>query len=357
MSKHIVYFLGAGCSKNFGYPLTGEIMPLIMEKLLKGDLFQISETRKTAKERGYEKELLGFLYMFYPGLRRLNIKDEKQKEQIPGITEVLSLIDHFCFYNLPPHPRMADAQLVRFRELLNRAVVELILEYDLRTMDKSEEELFYKFIQPINREKTTNKVSIITTNYDMLIDWEFSNLAAANKIDYGISYRDVDNSKIIFRDPKPRFHYYKLHGSLNWLRCDLCGHYYINPDGTIVGLAFTDKADDFNTCVCSNTLRLKSVLVAPSIVRDIRDANLLQIWKASMEAIRTADQLIFIGYSLPGEDLAIKSVIMRGLNGRNKKQALKVDVVQHGSTAQANYLNLFGNKINYYPGGLKQYLR
>ena len=42
------------------------------------------------------------------------------------------------------------------------------------------------------------------------------------------------------------------------------------------------------------------------LVRDIRDSNLLQIWKAAMEALRTADQIVFIGYSLPAEDFAIK---------------------------------------------------
>lgn len=39
-----------------------------------------------------------------------------------------------------------------------------------------------------------------------------------------------------------------------------------------------------------------------------------------MEASRTADNLIFIGYSLPAKDLGIKSVIIRGVNGRDKKQ-------------------------------------
>jgi len=356
MAKNIVYFLGAGCSKNFGYPLTGEIMPLILEKLLEADLFQINETRKTQKERDYEKELLSFLHLFYPGLKHLNIKNEKQKAQIPNITEVLSLVEHFCFYNLPPHPKIVDARLLRFRDLLNRAIVELILEYDIRVMSKEEEKLFYKFIRPINNDKVNDNVTIITTNYDLLIDWQFSDVAARNKIDYGISYRDVNSSDIIYRDANPRFHYYKLHGSLNWLRCDLCGQYYINPDGSIVSLAFTDKVEDYNTCVCSEFLRLKSVLVAPSIVRDIRDSNLLQIWKASMEAVRTADQLIFVGYSLPGEDLAIKSVIMRGLNGRDKSKPLKVEVVQHGDAAKPNYLNLFGNQIKYYSGGLADYL-
>jgi hypothetical protein len=98
-----------------------------------------------------------------------------------------------------------------------------------------------------------------------------------------------------------------------------------------------------------------SVLVAPSLVRDIRDPNLLQIWKASLEAIRTADKLIFIGYSLPAEDLAIKSIIIRGLNGRSNKK-LEVDVVQLGTASRPNYENIFGKKINFHSKGLEAYL-
>lgn len=357
MAKNIVYFLGAGASKNFGYPLTGEIMPLIMEGLVGHELFQLGVAKKTKKEYQYEKELLGFLYKLYPGLRGKNFSKQQSHKQIPNITEVLSLVDHFCFYNIPPHPHIFDNRLLHFRDLLNRAVGELINEFDLRIMNDEEEALFYKMVEPINKTKIKDKVTIITTNYDLLIDWEFSDIFEKNKVDYGISYRDVDTSEIIYRDPRPHFHYYKLHGSLNWLRCDLCGHYYINPEGSIVGLAFKEIINDANTCICSDTLRLRPVLVAPSIVRDIRDSNLLQIWKASMEAIRTADKIIFIGYSLPSEDLAIKSIIMRGLNGRSKTKKLDVEVVQMGDAAKLNYINIFGKNIKYYSEGLAQYLQ
>jgi NAD-dependent SIR2 family protein deacetylase len=356
MPQKTVYFLGAGCSKNFGYPTTGEIMPLIFEKLRQKDLFQLSPDRKTRLEKKYERDLLQYMFMFYPGLKGLRHKTEANKNQIPGITEVLSLVDHFCFYNTPPHPSMVEAKMLQFRYLLNRAIVELLLEYERSAMSKEEEKLFYQFIRPISHKNKDEEISIITTNYDLLIDWEFSDLAAKNQIDYGISYRDVSTNEIIYRNRQPRFAYYKLHGSLNWLRCDLCGQYYINPDGNISTLAFLDYSDDYNTCICSHTLRLKSVLVAPSIVRDIRDANLLQIWKASTEAIRTADRIVFVGYSLPSEDLAIRSVIMRGLNGRSKRKPLKIEVAQCGDQAKFNYINLFGKNITYYPSGLRQFL-
>lgn len=355
MPKNIVYFLGAGASKNFGYPLTDEIMPMILERLLRHDLFQLG-SKKTSHERQYETDLLGFLYKLYPGLKNVDMKNPDLKRQIPNITDILSIVDHFCFYNLPPHPEIVDDRLIYFRNLLNRAVGELILEFDLKYFTTEEAALFQQFIEPIRNQRVANKVTVITTNYDLLIDYEFKSELAKNRVDYGINYRNVNTSELVYMDPKPLFHYYKLHGSFNWLRCDLCGHYYINRQGSIVGLAFTDEIGGFNTCICSSKLRLKSVLVAPSLVRDIRDPNLLQIWKSSMEAIRTADQLVMVGYSLPAEDLGIRSIIMRGLNGRAKSKSLEVDVVQLGENAKFNYLNLFGKGISYYSKGLKEYL-
>lgn len=353
MQKHIVYFLGAGCSYNFGYPLTGAIMPEILTGLKAGTLFQ-AEDKKTAKEKRDEKILLGFIYKLYPGLQKINI--QRQKKTIPNITEVLSIVDHCWFYNNPPHPQVSDEKLQRFRQLLNRAVGEVLIDYENLFYTKKERLLLDKFIYPIKKEEKINRVTVITTNYDLTIDGEFEKHMSKERVDYGIAYRDVDSSQIIQQPVNPLFRYYKLHGSLNWTRCDLCGHYYINTEGSIVHLAFKEKLNNANTCICSKNLRLKSVLVAPSLVRDVRDSNLLQIWKASMEAIRTADKLIFVGYSLPAEDLAIKSIIMRGLNGRNALQKLEVEVVQLGNTAKVNYQNLFGKKIKYYSKGLEQYL-
>lgn len=354
MQKHIVYFLGAGCSKSFGYPLTNEIMPCILENLYNNDLFQLDIEGKTNVERRQEKELRNFIELLYPGLKKLSLEDKKK--WTPSIIEILSLVDHLCFYSIPPHPVLNEEKLLQFRYLLNRAVAELLMDYQAEDYKPEELKLLKAFMKPIVAKNKKQKVSIITTNYDLSIDPQFESAIARNKVDYGIPYRGMSrNGRIIHQPVDPLFRYYKLHGSLNWLKCDLCGQYYIHENGTIAHQAFREDLDDDNTCACNDHLKLKTVLVAPSLVRDIRDSNLLQIWKAAIEAIRTADKLIFVGYSLPPEDLAIKSVIMRGLNGRTKKR-LRVEVVQCGKKDKQNYVNLFGGDIKYLEHGLPQFL-
>jgi hypothetical protein len=354
MTKNIVYFLGAGCSYNFGYPLTGQIMPDILKNLYNNDLFQLGD-RKTIAEKRHENELKRFIEFLYPGLKELNLKE--RMKLAPSITEILSLVDHLCFYNIPPHPRLSEEKLFHFRYLLNRAVAELLMDYQNMPYKFKEKKMLKKFMGPIVAKEKTLNISIITTNYDLSIDPQFEKAIANNKVDYGIPYRGMNKQGRIIQQPtNPLFRYYKLHGSLNWLKCELCGQYYIHKNGTIAHQAFREEIDGDNTCACNDYLKLKTVLVAPSLVRDIRDPNLLQIWKAAIEAIRTADRLTFIGYSLPPEDLAIKSVIMRGLNGRTKKR-LDVEVVQKGVETKQNYTNLFGNRITYYDEGLPQYLK
>ncbi|MEO3403493.1 hypothetical protein AAFN85_06300 [Mucilaginibacter sp. CAU 1740] len=351
--KNIVYFLGAGFSKAYGYPLTTEIMPEILHTLLGGKLENLGGHRN----RESENELLEYLYLIYPGLASLtkdNIKDFAA--HIPNITEVLSFVDHCCLYNVPPHPKLGEENLRVFQSLLKRALEELLLNYEMTNYTDKENALLQMFFDPIRNEKRESNVCIITTNYDLIIDEQFRDSAIEHRVNYGINYRntETDESELIYQSDNSLLRYY---GSLNWVKCEYCGQYYINPYGSILHQTFEKKGKADNTCICNDLLVLKSVMVTPSLVRDIRDSNLLQVWKGAMEAIRNADKLVFVGYSMPGEDLAIKSIIMRGVNGRQRKGELKVDVVSKGEGAKPNYQNLFGNRISYYANGLEAYLQ
>jgi hypothetical protein len=63
---------------------------------------------------------------------------------------------------------------------------------------------------------------------------------------------------------------------------------------------------------------LQSLLVAPSFVRDIRDPNLLSTWNGAFEALRRAQEWIIVGYSMPPEDVAIRSMFFRAYQSRKR---------------------------------------
>src|SRR5262249_15335798 len=151
------------------------------------------------------------------------------------------------------------------------------------------------------------------------------------------------------RPQKPLFEIYKLHGSVDWLKCERCGYIYINPDYPIFKLAFENKKASANTCHCGYW-PLKPVIVTPSYIRSVFDTNLHEIWKAAIEALRKADEWIIIGYSLPNEDFNIKSLFLRAFHGRQTKP--KITVVQYGTEAKDRYINFFGRGIDYKKRGL-----
>jgi len=62
--------------------------------------------------------------------------------------------------------------------------------------------------------------------------------------------------------------------------------------------SFDDKPSVWNSCHCGHGIpRMK--MVAPSLVRDVRDHVLLEIWRSSVQLLRLAKRWVITGYSFP----------------------------------------------------------
>ena len=81
------------------------------------------------------------------------------------------------------------------------------------------------------------------------------------------------------------------------------------------------------SCHCGHGA-LRPVIIAPSTVRQIQDTNILLVWQRSLEALRDSEVWYIIGYSLPREDLAIRSILMRAYHARGYGDPPEVHVVQ-----------------------------
>lgn len=379
--------MGAGASKPFGIPLTREILPLILESIDEQNLFMpiLLKNRKGERvendysaetRREMETDLRDFLFGLLPGLRskfaayKTAAAEERQTISFPLITEILSLVDHLSinnnvpFFNPAASPGMgkvyASRDLAYYRKLLDRAIYEILAEK--RNYTPEEESKRSAFAAYVVQEIINgNQVSLITTNYDTAAEMKIyeESIKAVEQIDFGFSWRPVnsEDGAVQHQPSNTRLKILKLHGSLNWLKCDLCDHVYINPKGNIIHQAFRDEIDDRNTCHCNNA-PLKSLIVAPSFERDVRDSNLLHIWKTALETLREAEEWIMIGYSLPAEDLAIKSLLVRAKNSRsNPLKKEQVTIVQHGNSAKESYSLLFGEDgFSYLANGLDEFL-
>jgi hypothetical protein len=370
MSETVV-FLGAGASYALGLPLTSEILP----RLISG--VENPATLLTDDPDGRTRLLEG-LGRLLPGLAQTRRENPNGwPALLPLITDVLSTIDHLARQASAAAPNLGPADLPRLRRLLERAIFELLVRQDqnaaetvLRTeglpdsVRKEWTDTYaagsFKPRDPRYEADLTaivdwlkpsgaNRVTILSTNYDIEVEQELYDRMRYDEVfetvDFDTSVRRPDKPEICARRAGAKYSVLKLHGSLNWLRCDLCDNVYINPAGPIAYLAFllddelsadTPHAkmrrqlrkDFANVCHCGYG-PLSHVIVAPSFVRDVRDPILLEVWRAALDALRRADTWIIVGYSLPPEDLAIRSMLLRASASRKDHQPpLRVVVVQ-----------------------------
>ena len=301
-------------------------------------------------------------------------------KSLPLITDVLSLVDYLLATGEAPIPKFGSDQLQDLRILLEQAVIEAIEESETTNTASLSKLTDWILSAPVAGEEP---LSIVSTNYDMVIEkqlfeklkvkaWrdasdadrdelESVHARALDSVDLGFIWREHRSGcflpEIHAPPMSPTVRVFKLHGSVNWLKCPLCGFVYVNTTGSINSQAFRgDKVDYNNTCLCGHG-PVRSVIVAPSMVRSIQDPNLLTIWRSALERLRTANEWVIVGYSLPPEDIAIRSILLRGYHGRGKYGPPIVTVVQPSENEDIqNRYNLLLPNCTFEFGGFTKYI-
>jgi hypothetical protein len=328
--KRSVIFTGAGASAAFGYPTTRDLLPNIRKALHSGDAFEGIEPSKQKND-----DLRRLLREMLPGFESIDAK------QLPLITDVMSLVDISLQQGLALIPRRSQQEMAHFRRLLEEAIFHDIFDdCDSEEESRACNRLVRRFGQGLLGivEDPNQQLTLVSTNYDIPVDqWLFNAYGKSyNKIaeafDFGMAWRS-EHDKFYDRPKAPDIRLYKLHGSLNWLRCELCEHVYVNVQGSIVHQAYGRRTQTGSECICGHA-PLRSVLVSPSFVRDIRDVSLLGIWKSAIESLRLADTWIIIGYSFPTEDIGIRTLFLRGFQGRDGGKPPKVRVIMRSKSPE-----------------------
>lgn len=368
--QRTILFLGAGASRALGYPVTAQIFERILARLKDRTLFTslnvvypVTGEHADVNSAGFladaMKVLEAELSALFPGIL--------DSTTPPQITELLSLLDHLIFTGNSAVPRFPRERLTRLRALLERAVATVVTAPE-KTRDASQLALVQRLVKWVVAEAakpapSKHLITIITTNYDLAVEKPVADAVSQSqgpyRIDYGFNWRDPfqpeeGEEPVRLRPANPAVGFYKLHGSINWLRCPLCEHVYLNGLGPIFNQAFASRMRDESTCSCYHW-PLGTLLVAPSMIRDIRDPNLLGIWQAALEAMRLAQRWIVVGYSLPAEDLAIRSLFLRASRARQGPPA--VDLYEHGPhpDVEARYRLLLQN-VAYDGGGFETFI-
>jgi NAD-dependent SIR2 family protein deacetylase len=343
--RQVAIFLGAGASRAMGLPLTAEILPRIARRRHDGSLF----------ENWYPEHAQDLRSFFARSFPQLLSRSPKKS----SVIELLTSLDHYLRDHASPW-KMNRHELKRYRLLLVTAICEILYKTNHRIATPARAR-WSKLLRtlPTAYDRRID-LAIITTNYDQLVDellLEAFGSTLERSVDMGVTWYDRGDTRIP-RPRRPKTRYYKIQGSMNSLVCQKCGRLYINTEESIYLVPFQSRNDD-SQCGCGH-YPLAHTVVAPSAVSQIPFKAVKETWQCAGEFLRRADEWLFVGYSLPAEDVALRDMILRAFSIRKTPPRIDVVVLNENSAEADRYRFYFARaktRCRIFGGGLESYLR
>jgi hypothetical protein len=304
-----VYFLGAGATRA-DYP----------EVPLMGDL--LHEIIQTGSAHDL---LLAFLEDIFGSQCHDTDADIALR---PRMDDVFTLIDASLSGRAPSPDGKSREELAEVRRHLIAAIGRVIA----RTVGVGRGQTATRFARALPEHSST----ILSTNYDLVMDGALLERRPTGNVNYGVSVRDAvyrqdgqregrfdemhhyraipDSQKIIRRGGIPLL---KLNGSLNWLYCPRCDELDVTLRQSTGALPILDVPELGRCSQERCTSPYESVLVGPSLEQRYEHRVLRDTWARAERALRQADALVVIGYSMPDADFLVRALIARNFGHRS----------------------------------------
>lgn len=204
--------------------------------------------------------------------------------------------------------------------------------------------LAYYFIQAPPQQEASAKIrrrlramqqrsllkGVITLNWDVLLertDWQF---------DYGFFAYDRTGRKLTGLGTP----LLKLHGSAHWWICAKC--HSVLCDDTLQ-IFFETRC---SVCGKDNT-QFDPILMTPSLMKNPSQGALTEVWRLAFVLLAHADEIVFMGYSLPQADHAVFHLVSQAMRSNAIVQAVLLDK-DKGSLANQRFQTLIpGIRLNF----------
>jgi hypothetical protein len=347
-----VLFLGAGATKSVQGPMTDEILPA---------MFSQHSQLSASDSSGRVASLVRFLQSEF------HVTATLPKEQYPGLPLLMSLLDLSLDRREEFHPAWDVSAVSQVREAIELGIFDVLEETLVKFQTNNHYALLDKFFTP------PADPQIISTNYDLVADAALMSLSVSRVPPGALPHYHCDIANITSEPDEPRFgSLLKLHGSLNWLFCRTCQRLVLGATDSTKYLTIFQKiatpdlrssftADGAPCEVCGHALR--PLLVAPSHLKDYRNPHLSQVWYEAQRVLRQSDRVVFIGYSLPDDDVEVVYLLKRSLaHIKDPKQITVVEYCQANPAAGRDdhpvgrrYRTIFGD-VDWSAAGLDAWL-
>jgi len=340
--KKIVVILGAGSSKDFGLPLASEIF------------FQADRILCLKKRIGGYKRLEKSISEVEKKLHKIYTNLPKDKKNYPAFEEALTFI-----WNLRKDNTLYGIDYRAFRSFVDMMGLTFAGSHGFKTYLKvpHDTKKYEAYVESLL--KSDNKITFISLNYDIIIDGildEYVQQGIIKNYNYGLPLIDVDSKKKCRNGGVSLF---KPHGSLNLSYCINCGRYFYYEDNIFT--AIVNKKDWCDCPFCNQMekkYKLKALIIPPLynkekfinrskrtpvnskkptsstkdkfvVIPGIFKKYRSFIDEKIVESIKTAEEILIIGYSLPSYDFDFKNLLLKGLVQNQKRLNVPIKIINN----------------------------
>jgi hypothetical protein len=374
-----VYILGAGFSAPAGLPTQFDLTKEIFNP-------QFSDTNKySLKQYGLFETQKRFL-----DLLKNDFGINRDSQHVMSLEDIYTPLDR-CIVENSSFRSFQPEELLNLRQTLDSILI-LAIKAKSSLSNKSDYiEKFAKYLINLSKVRVNNyrkhdPVSVITTNWDILLDLALRGQLQKkdNKgvIDYLCYVSSINNDPTI----KPGLQALtqgqfivklsKINGSINWLHCPKCQRIFIDYFRRVIDYGVFRQA----ICrFCSREYnddkvlspRLRPLLLMPTFAKDLNNFQTKLIWRNSGIEIARAKKIVFIGYSFPFADFEFKQLLFRNISRDAKIEVVLYDkdnpdkvitnkdqLKLNPESAEFRYLSFFGGKeISMFFNGAEEYIK
>lgn len=351
VTEKVVVVLGAGATKACGGPLTGEILP---------NAFASSHRNKLPT---LEQFLIGQF-----GLPRI----KRSPDDYPQLPLLLSLLDTAIDREHGFGGTWSVEQLRAVRKEAEYAVFRSIADA-LRHHRHNGPDCHARLFEWIHRTTGAPPV-VISLNYDLLADQALIEMEGGGFPDYACQ---IDTEG--YQDAHRWGTLLKIHGSMNWIYCGACDRLEIGIDkhgetykiALSIARPLSTASHDLNQYYQDRTARcprchglFRPVMITPTHLKDYRNPHIAALWYRAERELHQCTRVIFVGYSLPWDDVDVIYMLKRGLM-RKHGEAPAITVVEHAKRqvpieaheAGRRYRAVFGRAIDWQPAGFQKWVQ
>ena len=174
-----------------------------------------------------------------------------------------------------------------------------------------------------DEKKPKGRNTFISLNYDMLIEHALERLQ--QKFSYGFEGKQIQGT-CKNHDSGADILLLKLHGSINW--------FYPQKKGFAGKLALRDSYE------AVRAERKAPAIIPPTWRKQAHGGGMTGLWSHAIEQLRTATNIIVMGYSLPITDMYVKYLLATGL--QQNISLRRIVFVNKGPEIEERVHSLFG---------------